>query len=84
MCWAITCASVSDSDVPRSSGNYRRLTGKLRMNGHSPMLEADNNRILSLVTSDDLRDFDGHTVIVEGILSGESRLRVEWIGRPSQ
>jgi len=69
--------------MPRSPGTYRRLAGVLRMNGHSPMIEADDNRIVSLVTSDDLRAFDGHAVIVEGTLAGASRLRLEWIGRPT-
>jgi hypothetical protein len=64
------------------SGQYRRLTGVLRMAGHSPMLETGDNRILRLVTSEDFASFDGYSVVVEGNLTGVDRLQVEWIGRP--
>jgi hypothetical protein len=66
-----------------STGHYRRLTGMLRMAGHSPMLETGDDRILRLVTSEDLARFDGAPVIVEGNLIGPDRLQVEWIGRPA-
>ena len=66
-----------------TTGHYRRLTGLLRMAGHSPMLETGDNRILRLVTSEDLGSFDGVSVIVEGHLAGIDRLQVEWIGRPA-
>ncbi|MDE8652141.1 DUF5818 domain-containing protein [Novosphingobium sp. H3SJ31-1] len=67
--------------MPRAPGNYRRLVGVLHMNGHSPMLEADDGRILRLISSDDLRGFDAVGVIVEGTLSGTNRLQLEWIGQ---
>lgn len=66
-----------------STGHYRRLTGMLRMACHSPMLETGDDRILRLVTSEDLGVFDGAPVIVEGNLTGPDRLQVEWIGRPA-
>ena len=65
-----------------TTGQYRRLTGVLRMAGHSPMLETGDDRILRLVTSEDLMRFDGLSVVVEGSLTGLDRLHVEWIGRP--
>ena len=65
-----------------TTGHYRRLTGVLRMAGHSPMLETGDDRILRLVTSEDFASFDGDPVIVEGNLTGVDRLQVEWIGRP--
>jgi len=64
-------------------GQYRRLTGVLRMAGHSAMLETGDDRILRLVTPDNLAIFDGASVIVEGNLTGPERLQVEWIGRPA-
>jgi hypothetical protein len=47
-----------------TTGHYRRLTGVLRMAGHSPMLETGDNRILRLVTSEDFASFDGDSVVV--------------------
>ncbi|KUR75285.1 DUF5818 domain-containing protein [Novosphingobium sp. Fuku2-ISO-50] len=66
-----------------STGTYRRLTGVLRMAGRSPMLETGDDRIVRLITADDLAAHDGANVIVEGHLSGPDRLHVEWIGRPA-
>ena len=65
-----------------STGSYRRLTGALRMAGHSAMLETGDDRFVRLVTSEDFASFDGDSVIVEGNLAGVDRLQVEWIGRP--
>ncbi len=65
-----------------ATGQYRRLTGVLRMTGRSPMLETGDDRILRLLTSDDLTNFDGLSVIIEGNLTGTDRVQVEWIGRP--
>ncbi len=64
------------------TGHYRRLTGVLRMAGHSAMLETGDDRILRLVTSEDFASFDGYLVIVEGNLTWVDRLQVQWIGRP--
>jgi hypothetical protein len=63
-----------------STGSYRRLTGGLRMAGHSAMLETGDDRILRLITAEDLTPYDGTSVIVEGNLAGPDRLNVEWIG----
>lgn len=64
-----------------ATGPYRRLTGTLRMNGSSPLLEADGNIYVRLVTEEDLRPLDAHAVVVEGTLSGIDRLQVEWIAQ---
>lgn len=65
-----------------SHGNnaYRRLTGRLRLNGRSAMVEADDGSLSYLVTTDDLTAFDGLRVVVEGQLSGSGRLVLTWIG----
>jgi hypothetical protein len=64
-------------------GHYRRLTGTLRMNGSSPLLEADDSLFFRLTTNENLRDLDGCHVIVEGNLASPDRLQVEWISRQS-
>lgn len=64
-----------------NAGTYRRLTGILRVAGHSAVLETDDERVLRVVTSDDLAEYDGATVVVEGNLAGPDRLSLEWIGR---
>lgn len=69
------------TDMSQSPGTYRRLTGMLRVSGSSPVLELGDNRILHLVTDEDLRAFDASLVIVEGTMSGGERLKVEWVGR---
>lgn len=68
--------------VMASRGNnaYRRLTGRLRLNGRSAMVETDDDSLFYLVTTDDLTAFDGTRVIVEGELSGFDRLALTWIG----
>ena len=63
-----------------STGTYRRLSGLLRMAGHSPMLETGDDRILHLITAEDFAAYDGTAVVVEGNLTGADRLQVEWIG----
>ncbi|WP_428332613.1 DUF5818 domain-containing protein [Novosphingobium sp.] len=42
-----------------------------------------DNRIVRLITSEDLTRFDGAWIIVEGILTGPDRLKVEWLGQPA-
>lgn len=66
--------------MSQSPGAYRRLTGMLRMNGHSPVIEVDDRSILRLVTDEDLHGFDARSVVVEGTLSPDHRLHVTWIG----
>jgi len=75
-------AGLADMASKGTTGQYRRLTGVLRMAGHSPMLETGDDRILRLLTSEDFTSFDGDPVIVEGNLTGPDRIQVEWIGRP--
>lgn len=62
------------------SGAYRRMTGRLRLNGRSTILETTDGRLFYLVTSDDLTAFDTCRVVVEGKLSDLDRLAVTWIG----
>jgi len=57
------------------------MIGVLRLAGHSAMLETSDDRILRLVTSEDLTSFDGASVVVEGNRIGPDRILVEWIGR---
>jgi Protein of unknown function (DUF5818) len=62
---------------------YRRLTGRLRLNGRSAIVETDVDSLLYLVTSDDLTVFEGCRVVVEGHLSGPDRMVLTWIGTAS-
>jgi hypothetical protein len=59
---------------------YRRMSGRLRLNGRSAMLETAEEKLIYLTASDDLSDFDGQDVVVEGELSGTDRLSLTWIG----
>lgn len=67
--------------LPPGSGTYRRLSGTLRAAAHSAVLDTDGQRVIRLITSDDLTEFDGIAVIVEGHMSAGDRLQLEWIGR---
>ena len=62
------------------SSAYRRMTGRLRLNGRSTILETVDDSLFYLVTSDDLADFNDRRVVVEGQLSGLDRLAITWIG----
>lgn len=64
----------------RGNNAYRRMTGRLRLNGRSAMLETAEEKLFYLTASDDLADFDGRDVVVEGELSGTDRLSLTWIG----
>lgn len=64
----------------RGNNTYRRMSGRLRLNARSAMIETAEEKLIYLTTSDDLADFDGCTVIVEGELSGVDRLSLTWIG----
>lgn len=59
---------------------YRRLTGRLRLNGRSTILETADDSLFYLVTLDDLTDFNDCRVVVEGQLSGIDRLMTTWVG----
>ncbi|MCF8709142.1 DUF5818 domain-containing protein [Rhizorhapis sp. SPR117] len=63
-----------------TNGPYRRLTGILRSNGRSSVLETDDGEIVRLATSDDHTVHDGTRVIVEGRMSGPDLLKLVWIG----
>jgi Protein of unknown function (DUF5818) len=63
-----------------NSKSYRRMTGRLRLNGRGAMLETADDSLIFLASSDDLTAFDGHRVVVEGQLSGLDRLTITWIG----
>jgi hypothetical protein len=62
------------------SSAYRRMTGRLRLNGRSAILETAGDSLFYLVTSDELADFNDRRVVVEGQLSGLDRLTITWIG----
>lgn len=64
----------------RGNNTYRRMSGRLRLNGRSAMLETAEEKLFYLAGSDDLSDFDGCEVVVEGELSGADRLSLTWIG----
>ena len=67
----------------RTNNAYRRMTGRLRLNGRSAILETAEEKMIYLTTSDDLADYDGCDVVVEGELSGTDRLSLTWIGLAS-
>jgi hypothetical protein len=64
----------------RTNNAYRRMTGRLRLNGRSAILETAEEKLIYLAATDDLADFDGCDVVVEGELSGPDRLSLTWIG----
>jgi hypothetical protein len=64
----------------RSINAYRRMTGRLCLNGRSGLLETADEKLIYLTTPDDLSQFDGCDVIVEGDLNGGDRLALTWIG----
>ncbi|MDE1915911.1 MAG: hypothetical protein KGJ57_07600 [Sphingomonadales bacterium] len=63
-----------------NNNSYRRMTGQLRLNGRSTVLETSDGSLFYLVTSEDLAAWDGSQVVVEGQLSGSNRLSLTWIG----
>lgn len=64
----------------RSSNSYRRVTGRIRLNGRSAVLETNEGSLIYLETAEDLVAFDGIEVVVEGHMSGTDRLALTWIG----
>lgn len=62
------------------NNSYRRMTGQLRLNGRSAVLETSDGSLFYLVTPEDLASLDGSQVVVEGQLSGSNRLSLTWIG----
>ncbi len=63
-----------------NSRAYRRLTGRLRLNGRSAVLETEEGDLLYLDTDDDLTAFEGSRVVVEGQLSRSGRMALTWLG----
>lgn len=63
-----------------NNNSYRRMTGQLRLNGRSAVLETSDGSLFYLVTPEDLASLDGSQVVVEGQLSGSNRLSLTWIG----
>ena len=63
-----------------TTGSYRRLTGILRLNGHSPILETPDHGFLRLATTEDLSAFADKPVIVEGSISSPGQIDLSWIG----
>ena len=66
--------------LPPGSGVYRRLAGTLRLAAHSAILETNDERVIRLITTDDLTPYADTAVILEGHLLGPDRLQIEWIG----
>jgi curli biogenesis system outer membrane secretion channel CsgG len=64
----------------RTSNAYRRMTGRLRVNERSALLETVDDKLIYLTASDDLAQFDGCDVVVEGDLTGVDRLSLTWVG----
>lgn len=64
----------------RGNNSYRRMSGRLRLNGRSALLETTEGKLIYLTASGDLAHFDGCDVVVEGELSGADRLSLTWIG----
>ena len=65
--------------VPGNSA-YRRITGRLRLSSRGAILETPDDALFYIVTSDDLAEFDGRLVVVEGQLSAVDRITLIWIG----
>ncbi|TYC78747.1 DUF5818 domain-containing protein [Novosphingobium sp. BW1] len=62
---------------------YRRLTGLLRLNGRSAVLETGDGELIFLVSEDDLASFHDQQVVAEGQMTGPDRLTLTWIASAS-
>lgn len=60
---------------------YRRLTGLLRLNGRSAVLETAEGDLIFLVSEDDLAPFRDQQVVAEGQMAGPDRLMLTWIAQ---
>lgn len=65
--------------MARNNNAYRRLTGLLRLNGRSAVLETIEGKLIYIDSSDDLATFHDRQVVVEGQLSRGDRLALTWI-----
>lgn len=64
----------------RTTNTYRRMTGRLRLNGRSALLETPDDKLIYLTAPEDLAQFEGRDVVVEGDLTGADRLSLTWVG----
>ena len=62
---------------------YRRLTGLLRLNGRSAVVETGDGELIFLVSEDDLAPFHDQQVVAEGQMAGPDRLTLTWIASAS-
>lgn len=60
---------------------YRRLSGLLRLNGRSAVLETADGSLIYVTTSEVLAPFHDQQVVVEGQMSGSDRLALTWIAQ---
>lgn len=59
---------------------YRRMTGVLRFNGRSAVLETSEGELIYLIGDADFAALDGNRVVVEGQLSSADRITLTWLG----
>lgn len=62
---------------------YRRLTGLLRLNGRSAVLETVEGDLIFLVSEDDFAPFHDQQVVAEGQMVAPDRLTLTWIASAS-
>ena len=65
--------------MARNNNAYRRLSGLLRLNGRSAVLETADGSLIYVTTSEGLAPFHDQQVVVEGHMSGTDRLALTWI-----
>jgi len=66
--------------MARNNNAYRRLSGLLRLNGRSAILETPDGSMIFLTTSDELAPFQDQNVVVEGHMTASDSLALTWIG----
>jgi hypothetical protein len=66
-----------------TEGAYRRLSGILRLNGRSPILESIEHGMIRLRTGDDLSAYADRNVTVEGHVRRPTLMELVWIGPSS-
>jgi len=66
--------------MARNNSCYRRLSGLLRLNGRSAILETAEGSLIYVTTSEVLAPFHDQQVVVEGHMAGADRLALTWIG----
>lgn len=69
--------------MARNNSSYRRLSGLLRLNGRSAILETGEGALIYVTTSEELAPFHDQQVVVEGHMTGAERLALTWIGTAS-